>query len=99
MVAARLLDSLNHLKGATSGPDIRCSCSRELPNVMLSTGDLPLHEFGLCGGNFMKTGGRRNPSSVFEADLQAFFGEGEYLLRERCRFHIGCSRPTRRVKQ
>ena len=47
----------NHLKGAASVLDVRCSCSREFPNVMLSTGDLPLHEFGLCGGNFKKTGG------------------------------------------
>jgi hypothetical protein len=66
---------------------------------MLSTGDLALHEFGLYGGNFIKTASRRNPSSVLEADFQALFGEGEHLLRERCRFHTGCSRPTCRVKQ
>jgi len=65
---------------------------------MLSTGDLTLHEFGLCGSNFMKVGGRRNLSSVLEAGLQAFLGEGEHLIRQRSRFHTDCGRSTCRVK-
>ena len=53
--------------------------------MTLGAGDLPFHKLRLRGSDGLKAGGRGNAPSVLEADFQAFFREGENVLRKFCR--------------